>query len=132
MSATRQDELFDILNMMLEAYGDASPFSSSQDMYDAIDSAHVGGVPWECLVSVPPEDLPHDAPMWKRKPYEIWYRNPAAILRNLLDNPDFDGEFDYTPYVELDEKGKRCWADFFSGNFAWRHSVRVLFSLYQD
>ncbi|KAG5219546.1 C2H2-type domain-containing protein [Salix suchowensis] len=123
MSTTRQNELFDILNMMLEAYGDASPFSSSQDMYNTIDSAHVGGVPWECLVSMPSEDLPHDAPIWKRKPYEIWYRNPDAVLRSLLDNPDFHGEFDYTPYIELDEEGKRCWTDFFSGNFAWRHSV---------
>ncbi|KAF9499199.1 hypothetical protein BDN71DRAFT_1384458 [Pleurotus eryngii] len=125
MSTTRQNELFDILNMMLEAYGDASPFSSSQDMYNTIDSAHVGGVPWECLVSMPSEDLPHDAPIWKRKPYEIWYRNPDAVLRSLLDNPDFHGEFDYTPYIELDEEGKRCWTDFFSGNFAWRHSSTI-------
>ncbi|KAG9217554.1 hypothetical protein CCMSSC00406_0008481 [Pleurotus cornucopiae] len=125
MSATRQNELFDILNLMLEAYGDASPFASSQDMYDTIDSAHVGGVPWECLITVPPEDLPANAPAWKKKPYEIWYRNPNAILRNLLDNPDFDGEFDYAPYVELDEQGKRSWANFFSANFAWRHSSTI-------
>ena len=41
----------------------------------------------------------------------------------MLDNPDFKGQFDYQPYVELGRKGERCWSNFMSGNFAWRHSV---------
>ncbi|KAF9501415.1 hypothetical protein BDN71DRAFT_1426544 [Pleurotus eryngii] len=125
MSASHQNELFDIVDLMMEAYGDASPFANLQDMYDHIDSVHIGGVSWECLVSVPRDDLPANAPLWKTKSYEVWYRNPDAILRNLLDNPDFNGKFDYTPYVELDATGRRQWADFMSANFAWHHSSMI-------
>ncbi|KAF9487693.1 hypothetical protein BDN71DRAFT_1485273 [Pleurotus eryngii] len=125
MSASHQNELFDIVDSMMEAYGDASPFANSQDMYDHIDSACIGGVSWECLIFVPWDDLPANAPLWKTKSYEVWYRNPDAILRNLLDNPDFNGKFDYAPYVELDATGRRQWADFMSANFAWCHSSMI-------
>lgn len=55
--------------------------------------------------------------------YEVWYRDPLVVTRNLLDNPNFASEFDYSPYVELGRDGKRRWSDFMSGNLAWRHSV---------
>ena len=41
----------------------------------------------------------------------------------MLANPDFNGEFDYASYVEIGKNGKQYWGDFFSANFAWRHSV---------
>ena len=41
----------------------------------------------------------------------------------MLDNPDFDGHFNYTPYVDLDKAGNRRWNEFMSGNFSWRHVV---------
>ena len=42
---------------------------------------------------------------------------------NMLDNPDFDREFDYAPYVEVDKSGQRRWNEPMLGNFAWRHVV---------
>lgn len=41
----------------------------------------------------------------------------------MLENPDFDGEFDYAPYIDLDMNGERVWSDVMSGNYAWRQSV---------
>ncbi|EDR13269.1 uncharacterized protein LACBIDRAFT_322804 [Laccaria bicolor S238N-H82] len=37
---------------------------------------------------------------------EICYHDPDAIIWNMLDNPDFKGQFDYVPYIELDKSGK--------------------------
>ncbi|KAJ7868968.1 hypothetical protein B0H14DRAFT_3132512 [Mycena olivaceomarginata] len=58
--------------------------------------------------------------------YEIWYRDPDVVIRNMLGNPDFDGEFDTTPYVELDRHGQRRWSDFMSGNFAWKQCDKII------
>jgi hypothetical protein len=67
-------------------------------------------------------------PSYKQQEYEVWYRDPEVVLRNMLENPDFDGEFDTTPYVEVNEDGLRRLSDFMSGNYAWRHCVS--FNLY--
>lgn len=49
----------------------------------------------------------------------------------MLNNPDFDGQFDYTPYIQYDKDGQRQWKNFMSGNYAWRKSVRPwYYSLY--
>jgi hypothetical protein len=70
------------------------------------------------------EELNDSAASWKKQEYEVWYRDPDTVLTNLLSNPDFDGQFDYQPYVETDEEGNRWFGDFMSGNHAWRQSVR--------
>lgn len=131
MSAGNQNELYEIINMMMEKHGDHSPFANAKEMYANIDAAHLGGVPWQCLSATLPGDHGPDAPSWKRKTYEVWYRDPGAILANMLANPEFDGEFTYRPYVELETTAngheERHWSEFMSANFAWRHSV----SLYQ-
>ena len=44
--------------------------------------------------------------MWQQEEYEICYRDPDAIIQDMLNNPDFNGQFDYAPYVELDKSGK--------------------------
>jgi len=48
----------------------------------------------------------------------------------MLDNPDFDNQFDYAPYVELDKAGQRRWNEFMSGNFSWRHAVCMAINIY--
>ena len=41
----------------------------------------------------------------------------------MLDNLDFDGQIDYTPYINIDKVGNQKFNEFMSGNFAWRHAV---------
>ncbi|KAJ3511752.1 hypothetical protein NMY22_g15551 [Coprinellus aureogranulatus] len=69
--------------------------------------------------------LPVPITSWKKKPYEVWFRDPDTVLANMLANPDFNGEFDYQPYVEVDRDGKRRWSDFMSGNHAWTQSEKI-------
>ncbi|KAF9487603.1 hypothetical protein BDN71DRAFT_1404501, partial [Pleurotus eryngii] len=146
MSASNLDELFMILshpgNMAEQDLSDnddtepptvrRSPFKDHDDMYSAIDSSLLGDAPWHCY-QIDSDDL-DDPCQWKQKTYNVWYRDPDVVLQNMLDNlcgntnnPDFNGEFDYSPYIEVDEQelGQRRWGDVMSANFAWCHSTAI-------
>ena len=45
----------------------------------------------------------------------------------MLDNPDFDGQIDYAPYIDVDKAGNWKFNEFMSGNFTWRHTVSHIF-----
>lgn len=127
MSATNQNSLYEILGMLMEKHGESPPFANAKEMYSHIDAANIGGVPWQCLSVTIPGNHGPETPIWKRKAYDIWYRDPNVILTNLLSNPDFNGEFTYRPYDELEQtvdgEEERHWSQFMSANFAWRQSA---------
>ncbi|KAJ3760657.1 hypothetical protein EV360DRAFT_39300 [Lentinula raphanica] len=102
-----------------------SPFHSHTEMYDLIDSISHGDAPWKCLQTVVDEHLSTNAPEWKKTSYQVWYRDPDTVVANILSNPEFIHDFDVAPYIHLDGAGVRRWADFMSGNFAWRHATRI-------
>ena len=54
-----------------------------------------------------------------KETHEVWYRDAHKVVQNLLSNPDFKGEFDFTPYEEYDEsdEANRRYCDFFSGEW---------------
>lgn len=104
-----------------------SPFDGYQHMYECIDGTHIGGALWQCLETAIPPNVQEDAPNWQRTSYKVWYRDPTTIIANLLANPDFEDQFDTAAYVHVDSDEIRYWGDFMSGNFAWRHSVCLLF-----
>jgi len=82
------------------------------------------------MVTEVPEDVDQDTPSWMQTAYEVWYHDPEVVVSNMLSNPDFDGQFDMRPYIELDAHGKRRWSNVMSGNIAWRRSVsRTIFAL---
>ncbi|KAF6760366.1 hypothetical protein DFP72DRAFT_843282 [Ephemerocybe angulata] len=58
-------------------------------------------------------------PSWKNTLFSVWYCDPSVVVRNLLDNPNFDGQFNYAPYVELDKNRKRHWSDFMETQHKW-------------
>ncbi|KAG1883964.1 hypothetical protein F4604DRAFT_1919772 [Suillus subluteus] len=51
--------------------------------------------------------------------YQVWYHNPNAVIKNMLNNPDFHQQFNYAPHVTKDRHGQRKWQNFMSGNYAW-------------
>ncbi|KAJ7756688.1 hypothetical protein B0H16DRAFT_1662563 [Mycena metata] len=110
MSQGNIDYLLELWGLSLMKHGDLGPYDNYQQLYAAIDSIGAGNAPWKCLKTA--ADPRVDAPDWARQEYEIWYRDPDVVIRNMLDNPDFDGEFDTTPYIELDRDGQRRWSDF--------------------
>ncbi|KAJ3859044.1 hypothetical protein EV359DRAFT_75730 [Lentinula novae-zelandiae] len=126
MSQTNIDELFNIWNLhQQELMKTDSPFENHKDMYNVIDSIVNGGAAWNCFQTVVNEHLSPDAPEWQRTSYQVWYRNPATLIANILANPEFRHDFDLAPYVHINSNGQQCWADFMSGNWAWRHVTQI-------
>ena len=124
MSVPNIDYLMELWAMSMAKHDDLGPFDSYDHLYATIDATKLGDAPWKCFSATFSGPLGPDAPSWKLASYQVWYRDPDVVIRNLLDNPDFNGQFDYAPYVQLDKDGNRRWSDFMSGNFSWRHCVR--------
>jgi hypothetical protein len=59
----------------------------------------------------------------------VWFRDPREIIQDMISNPDFKDEVDYSAKRVFGAAGKREWKDFMSGNWAWEQSVRFYFSL---
>lgn len=128
MSAKNIDNLLEMWALSMMKHNDLGPFHDYKHIYETIDATKVGDAPWKCL-QTQPVDPGVNAPAWARQQYEVWYRDPDVVIANMLDNPDFNGAFDTTPYVHVDAQGKRRWNDFMSANFAWRHCVSHFYSL---
>ena len=67
-------------------------------------------------------ELGLNAPTWQ---LNVWFRDPDVVIQYMLNNPDFNGQFDYTPYIDLDKTGQRKLNEFMSGNFSWKHAVSL-------
>lgn len=126
MSGGNIDELMDIWASTKMEIEDFSPFDSHEHMYATIDAITHGDAPWKTFTTSYAGEIGPNPPSWQLHEYQVWYRDPSVVAKNMLDNPDFDQQMDYAPYVELDASGQRCWSEFMSGNYSWRHSVCFL------
>jgi hypothetical protein len=128
MSAPDIDALLDIWATQLFQHDDHPPFANHQDLYDTLDSTPLADVRWQNFTAEYQGDKPDDiVPPWMDAKYDVWFRDPLTVVRELVGNPDFDGEFDYTPYREFEPNGERRFQDFFSGDWAWLQAVRLIF-----
>jgi hypothetical protein len=128
MSAGNADILLELWAASLASHNESPPFSDHQDLYNTIDATPIGGVPWQSA-TLSYDGPCHDRPLlWMESEYTIWFRDPHLLFRNLLENPEFAGSFDYTPYQQYDNKGKRRYEHFMSGNWAWKQAVSKVFS----
>jgi hypothetical protein len=125
MSQGNIDSLLELWALSLMKHEDLGPFDNYQHIYDTIDATQLGDAPWKCFKAGVEEELPEDAPSWKRRTYDVYYREPDVVVANLLDNPDFNNEYDTTPYVELDAQGRRRWSNFMSANFPFKRCVSI-------
>lgn len=123
LSAPNVDALLELWVESLAEHGTPAPFSSHEEMHKTIDSCILGDIPWQCLVTAVPEQVDEHSPAWMQKGYEVWYRDPDAVVTAMLGNPDFNGQFDLRPYIDLDSSGKRQWNNLMSGNLSWRRCV---------
>ncbi|KAF8798346.1 hypothetical protein BYT27DRAFT_7123186 [Phlegmacium glaucopus] len=122
MSGGNIDELMDIWVSKKTESEDFSPFDSHEHMYATIDAITHGDAPWKSFTTSYAGEIGLNPPSWQLHDYQVWFRDPSMVMKNMLDNPDFDQQIDYAPYVELDTSGQRCWSEFMSGNYSWRHS----------
>ena len=127
LSASNINDLLDLWADSFEEF-DASqyaPFENHQDLYATIDLSTLGDIPWQCLVTGVSDDIDEHSPSWMQAHYKVWYRDPEAVVSAMLSNPDFDGQFDLCPYIDLDGRGEHQWNNVMSGNIAWRRSVSI-------
>lgn len=106
-------------------YGGLAPFENVKHMFETIDSTALGGVAWESFTVGYTGEVTENSPSWVHDSYEVWYRNPQTVVREMLANPDFNGEFLYSPVREFVGGDKRRYTDYLTGNWAWREAVRV-------
>lgn len=113
------------LDVQRRFQGHSAPFLKHTDFLETLDRIKVGSAPWQCFETAVADDLPPNAPEWEKTAYQVWYRDPDTVVSNILANPDFADAFDPAPYVHVGKDGNRCWSDFMSGNFAYRHAVGI-------
>ncbi|KAK7683266.1 hypothetical protein QCA50_013528 [Cerrena zonata] len=108
-------------------FGMSPPFADANDMYEVIDSIPLGDAPWHSFTASYNGAVPAiNTPEWMTAKYDVWCRSPLDIVRNLLANPDFKGEFDYAPFREYDHQNSRQYHNFMSGSWAWRHADMIV------
>lgn len=119
-------ELFQVLSALdLAKGGDGSaPYADDEDLLATIDSITIGDVDWQSFnVSYAGEVGPEDETPWKHQEFVVWYRDPSTILKNQVGNSDFENEIDFSPKKVYDEKGRRRYSDFMSGDWGWRQAA---------
>lgn len=126
MSASKIDRLLNLWAATLAKHSDRPPFADHRDLYRTIDSSSLGDVKWDGFqVQYTGEKPDVDVPSWMSSSYDVWFRDPREVIRNMLANPMFAGEMDYCPYREFSSlNDERQWKDFMSGDWAWDQAVR--------
>jgi len=128
MPAPEINDLMDIWAAQALKHDDHPPFADYQDLYSTVDVTPLADVPWQSFTASFQGERPDgEVPPWMDGQYDIWFRDPLSVVRNMVGNPDFDGEFDYTPFWEFEPSGERRLQDFFSGNWAWSQVVSRVF-----
>ena len=126
MSAGNIDTLLDLWAATLLKHDDTPPFANHTDLYDTIDSTPLGDVPWQTF-SInynADEEVPDGAPSWQTSTYDVWFRDPHLVVKNMIDNPDYGNQFDSAPTRTFDSKGHRQYQDFMTGDWVWEEAVR--------
>ena len=142
MSGGNINSLLDLWTSAVLKHQDDAPFSSHGDLYNTIDDTTLGDVNWQCfaLSYSDSEDVDTDERHhpWKTARYAVYYRDPLAVVHNMLANPDFKDRIDYAPFREMSPRpggasetlgsSQRRLENFMGGEWAWRQAVCFPFS----
>lgn len=133
MPGVQIDALLDIWATSLIKMGSRVLFSRNgstcisdhKDLYHAIDYIELGDVKWDNFIVQYTSDRPaNGAPPWMDDKYEVYFRKPHKMVQNILGNPDFSREMDYSPYHKfISATNEHQWCDFMSGDWAWNQAV---------
>ena len=100
-----------------------APFQNHQEMLATIDAITIGDIPWQSFsAKYSGTAPPNNPPDWMLREYKVFFRDPLSVVRSMISNPDFKGQFDYAPYREFDG-GQRRLTNLMSGNWAWNQAV---------
>ncbi|OAX33018.1 hypothetical protein K503DRAFT_794615 [Rhizopogon vinicolor AM-OR11-026] len=109
MSGGDIDVLLNLWAATLAPHDELS-FRNHTDLYNTIDST----------------PLADATPPWMEAQYEAWFRDPRQLVKNLLSNPNFEDEFDYSHFHEYDADDNHCFQDFMSGDWAWKQADLII------
>ena len=108
------DFILSLWEATLISQNDHSPFQNHEDLHVKIDATTLGDHPWQKITirnNCPLPDGP--IPSWMTTEFDVWYHNPCQLVHDLISNPDFAKEFDYTLYQEYAADGAHHFKDFF-------------------
>lgn len=126
MSNRNVDTLMELWAAEAIQDGRDAPFEGHEDLLETIDCITHGDAPWDSFEIGYTGTLPaNDIPTWMLEKYQVYHRDPREVVKNILSNRDFDGDFDYAPYREFRDNDRR-WSDFMSGNWCWKQAVSIL------
>ncbi|KAI0245225.1 hypothetical protein BJV78DRAFT_1277481 [Lactifluus subvellereus] len=126
MSAKNIDTLLDLWAATLLEHNDSPPFANHSDLYETIDSTPLGGIPWQSFSLTFTGELPEgEVPEWMCSKYEVWFRDPLMLVKDILANPDYKGQIDYAPVQEFEGSGHRRYWNFMSGDWAWEQADMI-------
>ena len=132
LSQRKIGKLLELWAATLIPHGDSPPIANYRDLHHQIDAIGLGNVSWEhasIKYNGPPSETVRP-PEWKTAEYDVWFRNPRNMIKNIFANPDFEGQVDYAAYQEFSD-GHRQYGDVMSGDWAWRQSVCLYSMFYQ-
>ncbi|KIK31678.1 hypothetical protein CY34DRAFT_27732, partial [Suillus luteus UH-Slu-Lm8-n1] len=95
MSARNLDFLCDLMAATLVEHRDVPPFTDHKDLHNIIDATQLGDVPWESFSVQYTGEHPELVPPWMDDEFEVWYRDPRAMVHNILANPTFKDKIDF-------------------------------------
>ena len=127
LSQPHVDHLLSLWSVTLAPHGDVPPVADHHDLHAQIDSIKLGSMPWKSWTGQYQGHRPKDSvpPSWMDEKYQLLYRDPRKVVRNILANPDFNISLDRIPYRDFQD-GKCCYCDFMSGNWAWNQCVSIV------
>ncbi|KAG1889253.1 hypothetical protein F4604DRAFT_1915123 [Suillus subluteus] len=126
MSAKNLDFLCDLMAATLVKHHNVPPFTDHKDLHNVIDATQLGDVPWQSFLVQYTGECPEVVPPWMDDEFEVWYRDPRAMAHNILANPTFKDEINYTPFHEYDASDDtHHWKDFMSGDWAWQQADTI-------
>jgi hypothetical protein len=100
------------------------PWKSAAEMYNTIDKIRQGNNPWKSVPFHYTGPKPKTPPKWMTKEYVLVTRNICHLLYEQIACTDFDGHWDYAPFMEFDHAGNRVWTNIMSGDWAAKQAVR--------
>ncbi|KAI5999120.1 hypothetical protein EDD15DRAFT_2363160 [Pisolithus albus] len=123
ISAANLNTLLELWAASLVEAGGKPMFGSYKDMYRTIDNTRVGDVKWQSFTVKYTGDVVADPAPWMHDEYDVWFRDPLEVVRNMLANPEFADNMDLQPFREYNTTDStRRWQDFMSGDWAWRQA----------
>ena len=129
LSQKKINKLLELWTATLVPHGDSPPIANHQDLHRQIDAIRLGNIQWESSPLKYTRPLPKMTriPEWMTTEYDVWYRDPRKVIKNILATPDFDGHIDFVAYQEFNGE-KRQYGNVMSGDWSWRQSVCSLHS----